>query len=267
MNPAPRARRLAPALVALAAWLSVSGRAPASEGESHLFTSKNGQQISAVLLDVSADRKLMTIRRDDGQQFQTEITSLSLDDQQFVKDWLKNRPVTANYRLEVEIRRKQGSARRQSVFSTMTLEDRSYEFEISVRNLARETIENATLEYLLVLDDQVTPVESAEQGLSYSLARREGENHHRLSASVPIPPLAFNRENVVTTKSVDVHRLLSSSGVFREDQLIGLRLRILAPDGSVIEEASSGGGAIDRPAWEELAALPPADGEEDGPDE
>jgi len=267
MNPAPRARHLAPALAALCAaiaWLAIPGHAAvAAEGESHLFTSKNGQQISAVLLDVSTDRKLMTIRRDDGQQFQTEITSLSLDDQQYVREWLNNRPVTANYLIDLKIQRKQSNTRRRNVSGSLTLESRVFEYEIIVGNRSRESLSGARLEYAVVLDDQITPFDNPGGELSYRLASGEGTNHVRISGGQDLEPIAFNREHTVQSRPAPIHVLrFANSGVLREDELLGVRARLMAADGSVIAEESSGNSALERLDWEAISDLLAVEDEE-----
>ena len=85
----------------------------------HEFTDKRGQKVSAILLAISEDRRQMTIKREDGQQFDTVINLLSLDDQQYIKDWMKNRPgVTAapgvEYRLDLSATRQTGKTEKNS---------------------------------------------------------------------------------------------------------------------------------------------------------
>ena len=72
--------------------LLITGTAAQESADFHQFTDKKGQRVSAMLLEVSADRQQMKIRREDGQEFETVINLLSLDDQQYVKDWMKNAP-------------------------------------------------------------------------------------------------------------------------------------------------------------------------------
>lgn len=244
------------AAIVVAATLLVAARGSATEGELHLFTSKSGQQISAVLLDVSEDRRLMTIRRDDGQQFQTEILSLSLEDQHYIRDWMNSRPVSTNFAVDLGIQRKQGNTQRRSVTGSLTLESRTFEYEIVVGNRSRETLSGARLEYAVVLDDQVTPIESPGGDLAYSLFRRDESNLVRIAAEVDLEPIAFNREATVVTHPAPVHLLrYASSGVFREDELLGVQVRLLAADGSVIAEGSSGTSALERLEWESIAEL------------
>ena len=56
-------------------------------GGLHLFT--EGNQIAANLLEVVDDRKTAKIRREDGIVFSLEIVLFSLDDQQYIKDWME----------------------------------------------------------------------------------------------------------------------------------------------------------------------------------
>ncbi len=58
----------------------------------HTFTDKNGQQVTAILLSISSDRRKIKIRRGDGQEFELVINVLSLDDQQFIKEQLETVP-------------------------------------------------------------------------------------------------------------------------------------------------------------------------------
>ena len=77
----------------------------------HEFTDKKGTKILATLLRVSEDRRMMSIRREDGQEFESEINVLSLDDQQYIKDWMKTASPSAmmtDYRLELELSKKAG---------------------------------------------------------------------------------------------------------------------------------------------------------------
>ena len=58
----------------------------------HFFADKRGQQIEAQLVSIDPDRRNVQIRRRDGQLFDLQVTLLSLDDQQFVREWLFPKP-------------------------------------------------------------------------------------------------------------------------------------------------------------------------------
>ncbi len=56
--------------------------------EFRTFTDKNGQQIEARIISVSGDQRQLNLERRDGRTFDLVITLLSLDDQQFLNEWL-----------------------------------------------------------------------------------------------------------------------------------------------------------------------------------
>mgnify|MGYP002378543077 CR=1 FL=1 len=58
------------------------------EGGFHVFTDKKGKTISAKILSVDDSRRMAEIEREDGRTFSIEITTFSLEDQQFLRDWL-----------------------------------------------------------------------------------------------------------------------------------------------------------------------------------
>lgn len=59
------------------------------------FTDKRDQQIEARIISISPDRKTMQMQRRDGYIFDSTITVLSLEDQQFIQQWLN--PGAANH--------------------------------------------------------------------------------------------------------------------------------------------------------------------------
>ncbi len=67
-------------------------RTDLSPSEYHLFTDKKDQQIDARILSISDEMTEIRIERRDGQVFEIAATVLSLDDQQFIRDWLYPKP-------------------------------------------------------------------------------------------------------------------------------------------------------------------------------
>lgn len=58
------------------------------KGEYHVFTDKKGKTISAKILSVGDSKKVAEIEREDGKTFSIEITTFSLEDQQYLRKWL-----------------------------------------------------------------------------------------------------------------------------------------------------------------------------------
>ncbi|MEM6915263.1 MAG: hypothetical protein AAF491_01760 [Verrucomicrobiota bacterium] len=57
--------------------------------EYRLFTDKRDLQIEARILSISEDQRTMQLQRKDGNVFEMAITVLSLEDQQFIQQWLR----------------------------------------------------------------------------------------------------------------------------------------------------------------------------------
>lgn len=68
--------------------------------EFRFFTDKRDQQIEARILSISEDERSMTLERKDGNVFEMAITVLSLDDQQFLREWLTPPPLVFNGSIE-----------------------------------------------------------------------------------------------------------------------------------------------------------------------
>ncbi len=58
----------------------------------HLFTDKKDQQIDARILSITDELNQIRIERKDGEIFEIAPTVLSLDDQQFIRNWLYSKP-------------------------------------------------------------------------------------------------------------------------------------------------------------------------------
>jgi len=68
--------------------ISVGSDLGPQPSEFRAFTDKRGQQIEARILSISDDKRQLNLVRRDGRAFELAITLLSLDDQQFLNDWL-----------------------------------------------------------------------------------------------------------------------------------------------------------------------------------
>lgn len=232
-------------------------------GEFHEFTSKEGQKVTARILGISADKRQVRILRQDGQEFPAEIVLLSLDDQQYIKDWLKTAPAgstapAATYRLEVAATKSLGpSEKHRDDFYTM--ESRGQFFRLVVRNLSRETLESAVLEYAIVWKDAVEIVfnEDTQEWDYRTTPLDEPAKVVKKAGSSPLEAMRFNGEVALETDSATVDKVLyDGNELYREDELLGIKLRVKLPDGTVLHESDSGGAAIAAMSWDEASGLP-----------
>lgn len=230
------------------------------------FTDKRGQKIEARLLGVSEDRKIMHIVRGDGVEFDSEINLLSLDDQQFVKDWLKQATATPpvgpvptdDYRLDVQIARTNGESteHRESYYKFDCKENL---YRVTVRNLSRQPLEGARIEFAIVWSDNAIVYQQKENqewvyttGVyddSTARVKRLGER--------PLEALRYNAGISVETDAVPIDRVLyDGREVVYEDELLGIKVRVLSSTGQVLHESELGGAGIGTLTWEQVSAFP-----------
>ena len=227
--------------------------------EYHQFTSKDGKQISAMLLDISPDNRQVKIRRVDGLEFQFEIVGLSLDDQQHIKDWLKTRvvEVKTDYRLEVDLDYNATNTDRHRLDSYYTYEQRFGKYDIAIRNLSRETLPAATLEYVVVWKERIGVYKSAESGCKYSLSYSSTEDPKiKISGSKELGEMVYNRDVEIFTNEVEINRYIFDGKVSREDELVGVKIRVKDAYGNILLEEESAGIDIKNLSWDDANAIP-----------
>lgn len=240
--------------------------------ELHLFTDKKGNQITANLLGVAEDRRTAKIRREDGMEFTPEIVLFSLDDQQYIKDWMEaeakasaSEAPAPEFHLTLKVDHKESSTEKHSV-NALTLESSPHYFEISVLNTSRETLEGAVVEYAVVWQEDVSIFEDEEEEeWDYRYARRdEIGGLLRKQGSLPLETLAFNRDAKLETEKTPIERVVDSYGdPLREDLLLGALVRVVGADGQILAEATSGKSELSAYTWEKSLTIASSEVEED----
>ncbi|MDF1739310.1 MAG: hypothetical protein P1U86_09130 [Verrucomicrobiales bacterium] len=240
--------------------------------ELHLFTDKKGNQITANLLGIAEDRRTAKIRREDGMEFTPEIVLFSLDDQQYIKDWMEAEAKLAasetpvpEFHLTLKVDHKEESTEKHSQRS-LTLESTPHYFEISVLNTSRETLEGAVLEYAVVWQEDVAIFEDEDEGeWDYSYTRRDDIGMLvRKNGSLPLETLAFNRDVKLESDKTPIERVVDSYGdPVREDLLLGALVRVVGADGQVLAEATSGKSELSAYTWEKTLTIASSEVEED----
>lgn len=228
----------------------------------HEFTDKKGQKIMAALLNVSSDRRMMRIRRVDGQEFETQINVLSLDDQQYIKDWMKSSPTPAlvptpsEYRLEVSIDRKSvDTEKHKSNDGYSEYEQRFNQYEIKVQNLSRETLPAFQVEYVIVWRDHMTVYEDEDRGeMTYTSDDTDAEA--KLQGVLKFAAMPFNRDEAQTTATFEINRMLWIGDLYREDTHYGIIVRVVTESGEVLVEKREGDSNLDPYTWKMATELP-----------
>ena len=250
--------RLLPSIFATLAILSGAALAQdqiENEEDLHRFRDKEGHEIDAKIVSFSSDWRQVQIERADGHRFDLIITRLSLDDQQFLRNWLLNRelPDPSSLRFDLSLNRLEKSSAKQKLANLVdeaTWEAQEVGFQIGVTNLSRLPLANLRLEYCLLVEDavEVKPTavrpllsnedqEDIDEATPLWRAKRDKPLHYQFG-SVELPPLAFNRVHQVDTASLvrDAITPERSSRLGLEDRLVGIMVRVTTGKEVVVAE-------------------------------
>jgi hypothetical protein len=244
--------------------------------QQHVFTNKGGVQIIAEIESVDPDWKKMTIRKD-GNAFDIEPRVLILDDQQFVKNWLKERGITApgevdltsnpaigtsinleGVRIDVQLKQKLVDSERKKLSSYTQINTKKYSFDITVTSRGREAIPQAKVQYALVWRERVSLSANGSDYDSY-----DGDNpNFALIGERVFPQLAYNRDATFASDAVELHSVVEDgNAVFQEDKLLGVLVNIEMADGTQIFEYANTEARDRDLTWERVSQLPPRPGE------
>lgn len=207
------------------------------------FTAKSGQQIEAKVVSLSSDQRFIKIERRDAQVFDLEIIRLSLTDQQYLRNWLNDSPEavaemtapTTEYVIDVGISKSEGNrVRTESSFYKYLSTPIGY--TLTVTNKSRETLVGGSLQYFVMLDNQIRIIEE-EEDRELRWSTLVVDTLTAQSMTVPIEDLIFNRDIEVTTEQVIEEVVLGDGNErYGADELIGVIGVIKDASGAIIEE-------------------------------
>jgi hypothetical protein len=267
--------------LALALTVGTGLCASAQESVYHTFTDKKGQALNAALLSITPDHSKAKIQLKDGRGFELSILTLSLDDQQFVKDWLKTTSIHPDFNLEITVTRHQDNSERISVpgYQMKWLTDNTA-MEIKVRNLSRADLKGATVEYYVVIEQGVhafprpEPEFKKKHGVgAWWYPNEAGEfpggrntNNGKAPSEKPLwlvhgtaklKDLAYNYEATLKTDIFPLREIDFETRDNPNDTILGVIVRISGADGKEISVYRSTDNKVLKKSWDEIAAMPP----------
>jgi hypothetical protein len=77
----------------------------------------------------------------------------------------------------------------------------------------------------------------------------------KVSGFKELGEMAYNRDVEVFTKTVEINRAFYDGKVVREDDLVGVKVRIKDAHGNILLEQDSAGSEIENISWEGAVAL------------
>ncbi|NOY00841.1 MAG: hypothetical protein GXP30_14090, partial [Verrucomicrobia bacterium] len=255
----------------------------ASKTAYHVFTDKKGQTIEAALLSINPDKSKIGIERRDGRKFEIPILSLSLDDQQFIKNWLEGNPIKSDHNLEVSFIKHQESTERTAVPNSGGLkwvEDTST-IEIKIKNRSRIDLKGASLHYYIIIEQGVNAtVMAPESQQSYGvkewwypnapdvpIKRKKGKKLKEkkplwvIHGQSKIDDLAYNFSMEVQSSPFPLREISQSgaSGANPKDVILGTIAKITDKDGKEIILTRSTENGLMKRGWDEISRMPSGD--------
>lgn len=245
--------------------------------QQRLFTNKEGVQLYAEIISVYPDWSKMTILKD-GKNFTIEPKVLILDDQQYIKDWLKERGITAplsgsaptvpngdgslttsspvaakidpsTIRINVELKRKQVNSERRKLDSYTRLDSKKLVFDIELNSVSREPVPPISVSYAVVWKDVV-----AFTSLSYVSNLPGTEMAEK--GQMDFAQLVYNTGAVFTTEPVELHTVAYDGNEhYLEDELLGVLVRVSLKDGTVLLDHINTEAKAAKLTWDGVAKL------------
>ncbi len=204
--------------------------------EQRVFTNAKGQEIIAEIVSARGDTVVL---RKDGREIETAISIYSAEDQAYIRKWMQENPAPIDYSLVIQASKKK-IGRIGTATGYYNRRESNWAYYITVENRSRDTATGLTLEYRMFKESNVT--DSGYPRWPREISEMKG--------SVKIPDLVTNRSAAITTESLILLEITYDTTSDYADELMGMLLRIVDPDGKVVAEFKEGAQEITRQEWE-----------------
>jgi hypothetical protein len=223
--------------------------------EAREFTSKDGRKINGELLAHSGEQVIIQVGV---KEFVVPISGFSIDDQQFIKDWIQQNPGAVRYKFgyffDFEEDR---SGRTQDKAPGSMVDDKlkviPFECEMVVFNKEIAPVDNIEIRYEIYIDDYVVMKNNAFTGMAVGAEKRS--QLETVAGRLAVPRIEaggridfFRRFNT----EMYIDRDGGKTDEAAADKVRGVRLRIYKGEVLLGEEAAGEGGReVDEIAWQE----------------
>lgn len=222
--------------------------------EAREFTSKDGRKINGELLAHSGEQVIIQVG---AKEFVVPISGFSVDDQQFIKDWIEKNPGAVRYKFgyffDFEEDR---TGRTQDKAPGSMIDDKlkiiPFECEMVVFNKEIAPVENVEIRYEIYIDDYVVMKNNAFTGMAVGAEKRS--QLETVAGRLAVPRIEaggridfFRRFNT----EMYIDRDGGKTDEAAADKVRGVRLRIYKGDVLLGEEsAGESGREVDDIPWQ-----------------
>lgn len=222
--------------------------------EAREFTSKDGRKINGELLAHSGEQVIIQVG---AKEFVVPISGFSVDDQQFIKDWIEKNPGAVRYKFgyffdfeEDRTGRVQGKAPGSMIDDKLKIIP--FECEMVVFNKEIAPVENVEIRYEIYIDDFVVMKNNAFTGMAVGAEKRS--QLEAVAGRLEVPRIEaggridfFRRFNT----EMYIDRDGGKTDEAAADKVRGVRLRIYKGEVLLGEEtAGEEGREVDDIPWQ-----------------
>ncbi len=209
------------------------------------FVTKDGDKFTARIVRLSSDGKSVTLRTSDELDHQMETTSLSLDNQIFVRDWIEaqvaqqSQKSPSQVQLTVEPDVTKFERRTFAVDGrSVTHEEMHESYRLKLNQPTAGSRVALRVTYLILYWEKIAVYEVADGTRSdWSSVSGRGRMHYRYEkVRLPVDRLSALQEKITAPIKIDRLEGLTEAERLGHDQLIGIYVRTEDPFGNLVAE-------------------------------
>jgi len=108
----------------------------------------------------------------------------------------------------------------------------------------------------VVWRERLRVYESPENGWTYSSGASSEDPRVKISGTKELGEMVYNRDAEISTDTFEINRYLFDGKVSREDELVGVKIRVKDEHDNILLEAESAGSEIENLSWDDANAVP-----------
>ena len=244
----------------------------------HTFTNKKGQEIEAQLISIAPDMKMAKIKIKGSNEVPLDILTLSLDDQQYLKNWLKTNPVKMDFDLELTFSKDVVDKKKYDVANYyMKFIRENTKFDIEIKNRTRAILTGATIEYYIITEHVVNsytnnnnrsnvvvwfyPIDNYNRKQPGDRDRKKIEYPISLNyGKLPMADVKVRFSTKVITDTIAVREITNDSNKsIAQDNILGVIAKVTDKNGNELGVYLSSGYKFPKKSWAEISQMPPGD--------
>lgn len=212
-----------------------------TQAEMREFTNQGGQKIQAELISHNG-AGMLDLRRADGRTFQISASTLSLDDQAYLKTWMEQNPAKVDYRLDIKASPQKIAGNRKNL-GYKIVKNEVWVYNVEIKNLSRDTVADLKAEYRVFASNNADGEFSSYESLGGFVS---GEAALK-------GPYRYNETATFKSKEMKIDTVdYSDVGGRYKDGLLGMMVRIKNAKGEVVVDWVTPTAALKGKTWDNV---------------